>query len=819
MRERAADEPTVSTPPTSAPARAVRRSVAVALLAGLACAAVVVATAAVAPAAAPLTASFVVAVAGLAGGAVVLARRGPEAARAARRWFALTAVAWCGGELVSALVDVALAGPPPRPNAGDVLSLCAGPLALLGVLRLPRPGGRASGLRTLTVDAVVLALGLAVAVWMTVFPVGGPPLLVLFCVGVVLLYLLLCSLLAQVAMVGRDVGVVVLLVGLVTLAAGDLAVTRELVAGAAVWDWRLAAVQCLVWPVILGGVDGIGRRGPLGRRAATTDEGETYATVVTTAAVHVVWLVALAAFATTGAGSVVAAVLGLLAIASAGLREVLRLRSRLSVLRRLSHESRHDPLTGLGNARALEERLAPIIERGDAASVVLLDVDGFGEVDQRLGRTASDDLLRTVAAGLADRFGEPRTHRTGGDELVLLCACGPEAAQAVAEEARALVTAAAATAAGLRLVASAGVSGVDDGETGAVPPPLELLAEAATAVSAAKRAGGDRTALFRGEVAERVRRRALVERRLRAALAAGALHVELQPVVHLPSGRLKGFEVLSRWQDDVLGRVRPDEFVEVAEARGLVGGVGLSALRQGLAALGAAGAVERGLTLSVNASPVELRDPGYPAQVASALAAAGVPAAALVVEVTESLLVAEDDPALATMAALRRAGSRIALDDVGSGYASLTYLARLPVDVVKVDRSLVVALDQPRSVRVLEALVRLSRSLGLVVLAEGVEEAWQVDPLVRAGATLGQGWLWSRALAVEELPALVRADAQAHPGPLPAEEPPAAPAPAPAAPEAEAPGAGSPVPGAAGSEALVPAQRAPARLPGGAPRR
>ncbi|WP_299036505.1 bifunctional diguanylate cyclase/phosphodiesterase [uncultured Pseudokineococcus sp.] len=807
------------TPPTRAPAPAGRGPVAVALLVGLACAAVVVATAAVEPGAAPLTASFVVAVSGLAGGALVLARRGPRAARSCRRWFALTAIAWCGGELVSALVDVVLAGPPPRPNVGDALSLCAGPLALLGVLALPRPTGRGGALRTLAVDAVVLALGLAVAVWMTVFPVGGPPLLVLFCVGVLLLYLLLCSLIAQVAMVGRDPGVLVVLVGLVTLAVGDLAVTRELVAGAAVWDWRLAAVQCLVWPVILGGVDGIGRGRPLGRCGATTDEGETYATVVTTAAVYVVWLVALAAFATTGAGSSVAAVLGVLAIASAGLREVLRLRARVAVLRRLSQESRHDPLTGLGNARALAERLAPVTEGGAPASLVLLDLDGFGEVDERLGRTASDVLLARVAEGLADRFGEPRTHRTGGDELVLLCACGPEAAQAVAEEARALVATTSA-AAGVRLVASAGVSGVDAGASTAVPRPLELLAEAATAVSAAKRAGGDRTALFRGEVAERVRRRALVERRLRSALAAADLHVELQPVVHLSSGRLRGFEVLSRWQDDVLGGVRPDEFVEVAEASGLVSGVGLSALRGGLAAFAAAGAAERGLTLSVNASPVELRDPGYPAQVAAELAAAGVPASALVVEVTESVLVAEQDPALASMAALRAAGCRIAVDDVGSGYASLTYLARLPVDVVKVDRSLVVALDEPRTARVLDALVSLSRSLGLVVLAEGVEEDWQVDPLVRAGATLGQGWLWWPALPARDVPALVRADAVAHPGPpplevlgrpaaLPAADVPAAPDPEAAAPEAARRETGADGPG-------LPAQRVADRVRGGA---
>lgn len=144
-----------------------------------------------------------------------------------------------------------------------------------------------------------------------------------------------------------------------------------------------------------------------------------------------------------------------------------------------------------------------------------------------------------------------------------------------------------------------------------------------------------------------------------------------------------------------------------------------------------------------------------------------MPASSLVVEVTEGVPVAPGDPALGAMAALRAAGCRIALDDVGSGYASLTYLARLPVDVVKVDRSLVVALGDPRSARVLEALVRLSRSLGLVVLAEGVEHEAQVRALLRAGATLGQGWLWSRALPVDHLADAVARDAAAHPGPPP----------------------------------------------------
>ncbi len=737
-------------------------------LVGLLCAVAVVAVGMAAPEAAPLTASFVVAVTGLVGAAVVLARRGPVRGRSARRWFAASAAAWCGGELVSAFVVVLATGPPPRPNLGDAISICAGPLALVGVLRLPRPAGRVGALRTLGVDAVVLALGAAVAVWMGFFPSGAgeAPGLVVFCVLVVVLYLVIGSLIAQVAMVGRDLGVAVLLVGLAALAVGDLAVTRELLAGAALWSWPLAATQCLAWPVILGGVDAIARRRPLTARSGRTDEGESSATVMTTAAVYVAWLGALAALPRNGGGTV-AVVLGLLAVGSAGLREVLRLRARLRAVRRLAEEARHDALTGLGNARALTGRLAGLLDDGSPASVVLLDVDDFAALDERLGRTASDELLVRLAATLAARFGDDRTHRLGADDLAILCPTGPAEAEAVAEEARALLVAAAGPA--LRLTARAGVAGVDalPAATAATAPTTaaQLLAEATTAVTAAGRAGGDRTALFRGEVAERVRRRALVEHRLRQAVTADALSVQLQPLVHLVDGRLKGFEVLSRWTDEVLGRVGPDEFVPVAEAAGLVPAVGRAALRRGLAALVAAGGPARGLTLSVNASPLELRDPGYPDVVLAELAAAGVAPGLLVVEVTEGLLVTEDDPALDVLRALREGGCRVALDDVGAGYASMTYLARLPVDVVKVDRSLVAGVGTPRTGRVLEALVQLSCSLGLVVLVEGVEEEHQVAPLIATGATLGQGWLWSRALPVDELPALVAADAAAHPGP------------------------------------------------------
>ncbi|MEJ5944767.1 bifunctional diguanylate cyclase/phosphodiesterase [Pseudokineococcus basanitobsidens] len=791
-----------ASPGHPAPGREVLRALAVALAVGAGCAAAVVLTGVLSHEAAPAVASFVVATSGLVGGVVVLARRSPPTARASRRWLAASALAWCGGEMVSVLLDVLLPGPPPRPNAGDALSLLAGPLAMTGVLRLPRPPGRSGALRTLSVDAVVLALGTAVAVWMAWFSSeGASSALVGFCVVVVLLYLLLLGLLAQVAMVGRDAGVVVLIAGLAALALGDLAVTRELVAGAAVWDWRLAAVQCFAWPVVLGGVDGVGRGALLGRRTGRTDEGESYAAVVTTAAVYVVWLVALGVFVATGA-DVVTAVLGLLAVVSAGLREVLRLRSRLRAVRRLSRQVRVDALTGLGSARALADAFDELAGDGGAASMVLLDLDGFAEVDERLGRTASDVVLVGVAEALARRFEEARTFRAGGDELVVLLACGPEEATSAADEARALVAAEAGARGLPALTASAGIAGVDAGPgrgpgTEGVPAARDVLAEATTAAASASRAGGDRTTCFRGAVAERLRRRALVERRLRRALAEDALHVELQPLVHLGTGRLKGFEVLSRWEDEVLGRVGPEEFVEVAEHAGLVPGVGRSAMRRGLAALRASGAVERGLTLSVNASPLELRDPAYPDLVLAALAAEDVPATALVVEVTESLLVEEDDPALGVMAALRAAGTRIAVDDVGSGYASLTYLARLPVDVVKVDRSLVAAMDDARTARVLEALVGLSRALGLVVLAEGVEEPWQVAPLAGYGVALGQGWLWSRALPVEALAPLVREDARRHPGPVPSSPPV----------PSSSPGQGVPATASARRPPALPAQR------------
>ena len=240
-------------------------------------------------------------------------------------------------------------------------------------------------------------------------------------------------------------------------------------------------------------------------------------------------------------------------------------------------------------------------------------------------------------------------------------------------------------------------------------------------------------------------------RRLREALARDELAVALQPIVRIDGGGLSGFEALSRWDDAELGVVTPDVFVPVAEETGLVVPLGASVLRRGLAALTALGGVEQGLRLSVNASPLELRSPSYASGVQAALQVAGVPADLLTLEVTEAVFVAREDPAVATLRILADLGVRVAVDDFGTGYSSLSYLGRLPVHSVKIDRSLVSELGDPRTRRIVEALIAMCRALDLGVVGEGVETPVEAGVLRELGVELGQGWLWSRALPWEEL--------------------------------------------------------------------
>jgi EAL domain-containing protein (putative c-di-GMP-specific phosphodiesterase class I) len=257
-------------------------------------------------------------------------------------------------------------------------------------------------------------------------------------------------------------------------------------------------------------------------------------------------------------------------------------------------------------------------------------------------------------------------------------------------------------------------------------------------------------------------RRIILERRLRLAVARGTVESYGQPVVDLADGSLRGFEALARWTDEELGIVPPTEFIEVAEQTGLVVALGEHLVDVTLAQARAAGVFDAGLTVAINVSPIQLRVPGFVQVVRHHLDRHGVPPRLVTVEVTEAILVADDDPAVRTLEELAELGVDIAIDDFGTGYSALGYLRRLPVGVLKVDRSLTTNLAESRTLAIVEAVVGMARRMDIRVVMEGIEEESIAQACRRLGADLGQGWLfgcavpWKRAAGLIDGSQVVR---------------------------------------------------------------
>ncbi len=284
--------------------------------------------------------------------------------------------------------------------------------------------------------------------------------------------------------------------------------------------------------------------------------------------------------------------------------------------------------------------------------------------------------------------------------------------------------------------------------------PLSALSASSAALRVAKAAGRNRVEIYDAGVAQIRRRRLRVEERLRSAVETGAITVRYQPIIDLRRGVMAGCEALARWIDPELGRVDPGEFITVAEQTGLVVAIGERVLQETLRGAVTAGLFDRGLRVSCNVSPVQLRVAGFDRVVQEAIAAHGVPREQLVIEVTEQVLV-EEGQAAQTLHRLAGLGLTIAIDDFGTGYSALGYLQRLPADILKIDRSLTSSLiSEPRSRAITRAVVDLGRTVGLSVVVEGVESG-QVDDLVRRiGVGFGQGLYYGRAMDAPELAAM-----------------------------------------------------------------
>jgi diguanylate cyclase (GGDEF)-like protein/PAS domain S-box-containing protein len=439
----------------------------------------------------------------------------------------------------------------------------------------------------------------------------------------------------------------------------------------------------------------------------------------------------------------------------------------------LHHAATHDPLTGLGNRRRLLEEFRAALADGAGTGLLLLNLDGLKAVNDRYGHGAGDDVVRAVADRLDDLVGEHgRVARLDGDEFAVLVR-GEETTVArglarLAEQALDRVRWPVPTAGRTVLVTASAGTALAPREAGLAGPEVErrLFQCADVALAAARAAGGDGWVPFSRTLFDAAHDRAELTADLRHAVATGGLHLALQPLVDLAAGRTVGFEALVRWRHPQRGDVPPSVFVEVAEESGTILDLGAFVLESALDALvelqRAAG--RSGLEVSVNLSGHQLQQPGLVGTVADALRRHGLAPGQLCLEVTESVAVADLGTARNTLQQLRSAGVRIALDDFGTGYSSLSYLRRLPVDVLKIDKSFVDDVSGDRAdatgAAVLSGIVALSSALGLVTVAEGIETEQSRDLVRGAGCTWGQGYLFARPLTPAQAVAHLLDEAQ-----------------------------------------------------------
>ena len=426
----------------------------------------------------------------------------------------------------------------------------------------------------------------------------------------------------------------------------------------------------------------------------------------------------------------------------------------------LAHQAFHDGLTGLANralfADRVEQALRHNARRGDTAAVVFIDLDGFKEVNDALGHQAGDVLLQQVAGRLQAtvRTGDTLA-RLGGDEFAILVEQITGADEARAAGDRVLAALGGPVRIGNQVVSVSGSVGVSisDGEA----TRDSLVRDADIAMYAAKSAGRGRVVVFDPSMHAAVVERRELERQLQGALAGDELRLVYQPVVELSGGTVVGFEALIRWQSPSLGQVPPDRFVPVAEDLDLIGEIGAWVLREACATAAAWRRLPGGenLTMAVNVSAVQLTSPDLVMQIAGALAATGLPASALVLEVTETALVRDPDAAAERLTALRALGVRLALDDFGTGYSSLSYLRQFTVDVLKIDRSFIATIQDAQLPPIVRGLIDLGRTLDLEIVAEGVELEVQRDQLRAARCDLAQGYLFDAPLEAEAAERLV----------------------------------------------------------------
>lgn len=426
------------------------------------------------------------------------------------------------------------------------------------------------------------------------------------------------------------------------------------------------------------------------------------------------------------------------------------------LLDQLAEEAFTDGLTGLGNRNLMRREIARSVAEFETSSnppsLLMIGIDGFRNVNDLHGHEAGDQLLKIVAHRLRSCVRRDETLvRLGGDEFALFVEWATagdveQITRRLFDEIRQpfkfdgrLIT----------ITASIGVAVVDNDEI----EPDELIRNADIAMGEAKSTGRNRLLVFEPSMSGKVLERISMEEDLRAAIDDGQIEVHFQPYVDLATGAIRGAEALARWHHPVRGPVPPPVFIDAAERANMIVELGRSVLRQAVDQL----VVWRrrfdttDLSLSVNVSARQLNDPELVPFVVGLLSQKALPAEMLTLEITESVMVGDADLIISRLETLRGCGIRVALDDFGTGYSSLSYLQRLPVDILKLDRAFVVQSDAERGRALVDAVGRMSESLGLQTVAEGVETIEQRDLLVDLGYDRGQGYLWAKPMSADAM--------------------------------------------------------------------
>ncbi len=418
----------------------------------------------------------------------------------------------------------------------------------------------------------------------------------------------------------------------------------------------------------------------------------------------------------------------------------------------------HDPLTLLANRSLFRDRVEHAIavskRNGRGVAVMYIDLDNFKKVNDSFGHATGDRVLHKSAQRLvkATRSGDT-VARLGGDEFAVLLENLTDKGQVVEIATRivaALQESLDLPGTDMRATASVGVAFAAPGDG-----VEELMRNADIAMYSSKAAGKARYTIYEPAMQRAASRRQEMESEIGQALQNSQFLLHYQPIVELHSGYLLGVEALVRWQHPVRGMLRPSEFIEVAEQSGQIVTLGRWVLAQATreVRMWQARLPEgRQVRVGVNVSAVQLSQSDICADVAQALELSGIDPGCLVIELTESVLMQNTDDVLATLTQLKKQGVRIAIDDFGTGYSSLSYLHRFPIDILKIDRSFVEQLGKIEAgVGLARAIITLGETLGLEVVAEGIELEDQQRELIELGCVAGQGYYYSKPALLHEL--------------------------------------------------------------------